>query len=146
MTNKTFHTLKAGQQVTFTQDPAVLAGLGIPRDNAGKTTTVVKTNFENNEITIKCLVSGSNLYANEMMFIDREPGKMAKAPRFSRKDVEEIARKGSNTLLATEMATRLNMAKNHIVAAIKPEDFHKNLKLSNEQIRQARLIHSGIKK
>jgi hypothetical protein len=148
MNQKQFVKLTAGSQVRLTQDHATLDVMGLPHEIAGQTVVVRRTDFSNNQVVFGHPKNPNNsnydLYATPNCFTDTTLVKI-KAPRFSRTDVAKMQVTGSNNLLKSELVQRISQARIDLQLAGVPKDFAKQLKLVNEQIRQAKLIRAAIK-
>ena len=126
------------------QDTATLDSYGIPTKLAGKQVTIKSFDVGNNCAYFTCLDFATSLAGQPQHFRFINDNKQ-KPTKFSRKDVEDFAKQGSNARLATELTIRINAARNELAKAASPAEFRKTINAVNEQIRQAKLIHAAIK-
>lgn len=155
MNQKEFNKIKVGDRLQFVPNQTTLIQ-AYGAENVPHILTnppVTKLDFGNNRVYIKAPTNTTSGYTAQDWWVQPEwvlnvlptTTKTKKPSRFSKSDVVEFARLGSNDKLKSEMATRLNSARNHLFAAIKPEDFNKEMRNVSEQLRQAKLIRAAIK-
>lgn len=141
MTQQEALTLKAGDKILLPPNKHnEIVNFGVESKFVGTIQTVARIDTGNDYIYFN---GGANAL-NASMIERVKIGKPLKPAKFSRSDVLEFARQGSNTKLQSELAQRLNNCRTHITNAAKPEEFHKEIKLMVEQLRQAKLIRAAI--
>lgn len=144
MNQKQFNNLKVGSIVTMTQDKALLEKHGISIRHSGLAFTITKTDFGNNRVWTPDPHYGGDMYLLPDDIVDIT-GKVPKAPKFSRKDVEEFMVKGADSLLKSEMNNRIGAVRTAIQAAGSLKDHSANMKIVVEQLRQIKLIRAAIR-
>lgn len=161
MTSKELQNIQPGTHIRFTQDKAKLATC-INGHYAGREATVVRNDAGNERVYFSmtreearaagipdydwsALEKGECYAYYQCIECVVKNSKAIKPTKFSKKDVEAYAILGSNDRLKSELTIRVQQARRELETAVKPETFNTQTKKVAEQLRQARLIHRGIK-
>lgn len=133
--------IKPGQVLIVIDDTNKLAQYGVPSDPSQRQVTVSSIKAGNN--TLACLTPNgcTYTYTPELLMW---PAASPKARQFCRADAEAYAKEAGVVRLKSELTVRINNARNELSNAASPEKFASSIKLMNEQLRQARIIHSLI--
>lgn len=156
---KTASQLAINSTVELVQDKSVIANFYNGK-LAGATVTIVRHDAGNNRFYFKCTKEEAQKRGipdydwsdleKGMFYLGYEciagvTGKVNKGPKFGKADIEKYMLEAGTTRLKSELTTRINSARNHLTNSCAVANFHKELALAKEQLRQASLIRAAIK-
>ena len=161
MTSKELQNIQPGARIRFSQDKNKLASC-LGSQYAGRKATVVRNDVGNERVYFSMTreeARSAGIPDYDWTALERgewyayyqciesviKKRKTTKPTKFSKKDVEAYSLLGSNDRLKSELTIRVQQARRELETAVKPETFNTQTKKMAEQLRQARLIHRGIK-
>lgn len=108
---------------------------------------VTKIDSKNNKGEGTIVILGSNyIIRPELVEHIQKDAKSGKGTTpFGKREVDVFVIEGGNARLASELAARVNKAREELCNAVKPEEFYCQLNKVSEQLRQARLIRAAMK-